>query len=257
MGNFATSERGSTEQGAVILSVQGLNCHYEDTQVLFDVNASFRAGAITVIAGRSGCGKTTLLRNILRLEQPTSGRIEFFGSDISELDEDALMEIRPRLGVLFQNGALLQSMTVGQNVAIPLEQHTRLPEEIIARIVARKLQLVELTGVEDQMPSELSGGMRKRAALARTLALDPEIVLFDEPSAGLDPVTAAALDHLIVDLSRRLGITVVVVTHEVTSIRRIADQFLFIDSGRVRFEGPIGAALQSDIEPVKDFFSHG
>lgn len=242
---------------APAIAVRGLNCHYGETQVLFDIDATFASGSITVIAGRSGCGKTTLLRNILMLVRPTSGRVEFFGDDISAMEEDELMSMRPRLGVLFQNGALLQSSTVGENVAVPLEQHTRLSPEIIERIVLRKLQLVELPGSEHLMPSELSGGMRKRAALARTLALDPDIVFFDEPSAGLDPVTASALDRLIVGLSRQLGITVVVVTHELTSIKRIADRMLFIDKGRACFEGSLEDALESRIEPLHEFFVHG
>ncbi len=246
-------ERASTPA----VRVKGLNCHYGGTQVLFNVDAVFPRGSITVIAGRSGCGKTTLLRNILRLVEPSSGEIEVFGEEITSLSEDDLMAMRPRLGVLFQNGALLQSATIGANVAVPLEQHTRLSPDIIERIVLRKLQLVDLAGSERMMPSELSGGMKKRAALARTLALDPEIVFFDEPSAGLDPVTAASLDELIVELSRKLGITVVVVTHELTSIRRIADRMLFIENGHSRFEGPLGDALESSISALTDFFAHG
>ena len=252
-----SDRRGSAASKEPAVRVNGLNCHYGGTHVLFDIDAVFPSGTITVIAGRSGCGKTTLLRNILRLVEPSSGTIEVFGEEITSLDEDDLMAMRPRLGVLFQNGALLQSATVGANVAVPLEQHTRLSSDIIDRIVLRKLQLVELGGSEQMMPSELSGGMKKRAALARTLALDPDIVFFDEPSAGLDPVTAAALDALILELSRKLGITVVVVTHELTSIRRIADRMLFIENGHARFEGPLGDALKSDIPALADFFSHG
>ncbi|MFP4644180.1 MAG: ABC transporter ATP-binding protein [Spirochaetales bacterium] len=248
---------GLPEETVPAVRIRGLNCHYGGTQVLFDIDATFPAGSITVIAGRSGCGKTTLLRNILRLVEPSSGRIEVFGDEITSLREDELMTIRPRLGVLFQNGALLQSATIGANVAVPLEQHTRLSSDIIERIVLRKLQLVDLGGSERMMPSELSGGMKKRAALARTLALDPEIVFFDEPSAGLDPVTAASLDGLILELSRKLGITVVVVTHELTSIRRISDRMLFIENGYARFEGPLGEAMESDIPALVDFFSHG
>ena len=248
---------GQPEEKVPAVRVRGLNCHYGGTQVLFDIDADFPTGSITVIAGRSGCGKTTLLRNILRLVEPSSGTIEVFGDEITALPEDELMAMRPRLGVLFQNGALLQSATIGANVAVPLEQHTRLSSDIIERIVLRKLQLVDLGGSELMMPSELSGGMKKRAALARTLALDPDVVFFDEPSAGLDPVTAAALDVLILELSRKLGITVVVVTHELTSIRRIADRMLFVENGQARFEGPLGEALVSEIPALVDFFSHG
>lgn len=246
-----------SDQPKTALRVRRLRSHYGDVEVLHDVDATIPDGSITVVAGRSGCGKTTLLRSILRLIDSTSGTIELFGRDIGELEEDDLVELRPRIGVLFQNGALLQSMTVGANIAVPLEQHTRLPPDVIQRIVLRKLQLVELDGVEHLMPAELSGGMRKRAALARTLALDPEIVFFDEPSAGLDPVTAAALDRLIVGLSRKLGITVIVVTHELTSIRRIADRMLFIDEGRAVFEGTLHEAETCSVEPVRQFFAQG
>ncbi len=243
--------------GVPAVRVRSLDCHFGGSQILFGIDAAFPSGSITVIAGRSGCGKTTLLRNILRLIEPSSGTIEVFGKDITAMPEDELMTLRPRLGVLFQNGALLQSATVGANVAMPLEQHTRLSPGIIERIVLRKLQLVDLSGSEQMMPSELSGGMKKRAALARALALDPDIVFFDEPSAGLDPVTAASLDTLILELNKKLGITVVVVTHELTSIRRIADRMLFIDSGRGMFEGHLGDALESDIPALTDFFAHG
>ncbi len=237
-----------------VMAIHDLDCHYKGKQVLYGVNASFPPGKITVIAGRSGCGKTTLLRNALRLNEPSSGRIEFFGQDISHLSQEELMELRPRMGVLFQSGALIQSYTVAENVAVPLEQHTRMPLKLIERVVSRKLELVELEGAENSMPSELSGGMRKRAALARTLALDPEIVFFDEPSAGLDPVTAASLDELIVSLSRKLRITVVIVTHELTSIKRIADRMLFLDSGKAVFEGSLNQALASDLPPLQEFF---
>ncbi len=243
----------SSSQQAV-LSVHELDCHYKGKQVLHSVSASFPPGQITVIAGRSGCGKTTLLRNALRLNEPSAGRIEVFGQDVTHLNQDELMDLRPRMGVLFQSGALIQSYTVAENVAVPLEQHTRMPLKLIERVVSRKLELVELAGSEHLMPSELSGGMRKRAALARTLALDPEIVFFDEPSAGLDPVTAAALDELIVSLSRKLNITVVIVTHELTSIKRIGDRMLFLDSGKAIFEGPLRDALKSELPPLQEFF---
>ncbi|MFP4510396.1 MAG: ABC transporter ATP-binding protein [Spirochaetaceae bacterium] len=236
-----------------VMSIHDLDCHYKGKQVLHGVSASFPPGQITVIAGRSGCGKTTLLRNALRLNEPSKGRIEVFGIDITHMSQEELMSLRPRMGVLFQSGALIQSYTVAENVAVPLEQHTHMPLKLIERVVSRKLELVELAGAEHQMPAELSGGMRKRAALARTLALDPEIVFFDEPSAGLDPVTAAALDELIMSLSRKLNITVVIVTHELTSIKRIGDRMLFLDSGRAIFEGPLDEALRSDLPPIQEF----
>jgi len=224
--------------------------------VLFEVSARFPAGQVTVVAGRSGCGKTTLLRNMLGLIRPQAGSIRVFGRDLGDMTEEELLALRPHVGVLFQQGALLQSYTVGENVAIPLERHTNLPQSIITSVVRRKLQLVELGGTDRLRPSELSGGMKRRAALARALALDPEVLFFDEPTAGLDPVTAAALDRLILRLRRTLGITVVAVTHELTSIRRIADRMLFIHEGRAVFEGSIAEAERSEAEPVRAFFRY-
>ncbi|TVQ37927.1 MAG: ATP-binding cassette domain-containing protein [Spirochaetaceae bacterium] len=237
-----------------IVRIRDLNFSYGDTPILKGINAEIYPGQITVIAGRSGCGKTTLLRNIVRLEIPTSGSIELFGHEITSYSEQAFGEVRRRIGMLFQHGALLDSISVHDNIAIPLEQHTRLPPRLITRIVDTKLNRVGLNGVTHLFPSELSGGMKKRAALARAMALDPEILFFDEPSAGLDPMTSKTLDALIIGMAQRFGITLVAVTHELTSIRRIADHILFLDDGEVRFDGTFEEANACCDEVVFDFF---
>lgn len=237
-----------------VVRVENLSFSYGNTAVLKDVNVEIYPGQITVIAGRSGCGKTTLLRNIVKLERPAAGRIELFGQRIDTLSEEAFGETRRRIGMLFQNGALLDSISVHDNIAIPLEQHTGLPPRLVRRIVDTKLSRVGLTGVSHLFPSALSGGMKKRAALARAMALDPEILFFDEPSAGLDPMTSKTLDALIGGLAEQFGITLVVVTHELISIRRIADHVLFLDDGEVLFDGTLEAAGSSCNQVVRDFF---
>jgi phospholipid/cholesterol/gamma-HCH transport system ATP-binding protein len=174
---------------------------------------------------------------------------------IQDLDEDEFIQLRRKIGVLFQNGALLNSISIAENIAIPLEQHTGLSPELINYIVKLKLQLVGLENVLTAIPSELSGGMRKRAALARAIALDPIILFADEPGAGLDPVTLASLDHLLMFLKKNLGMTMIIVTHEVNSINRIADRIVFIHKGSVIFIGTPEEALNSELPEVKNFFN--
>ncbi|MGA0173277.1 MAG: ABC transporter ATP-binding protein, partial [Phycisphaerales bacterium] len=201
--------------------------------VLSGVNLEVKPGETLVIMGGSGCGKSTLLRLLIGSLQPTSGRIALFGEDLSTLDEDGLDAVRRKFGILFQSGALFQSMTLAENVALPLEEHTALDRTIIDIQVKIKLELVGLREHAEKLPSEISGGMKKRAGLARALALDPQILFYDEPSAGLDPVTSAEIDQLIVDLTRKLGVTSVVVTHEMDSAFTIADRMVMLDKGRV------------------------
>jgi phospholipid/cholesterol/gamma-HCH transport system ATP-binding protein len=210
---------------------------------------------VLCILGGSGCGKTTLLKHFIGLQQPTKGRVELFGTDWREFGEDERNAARQRVGVLFQAGALLGSKTLATNVAIPLEMHTNLPEAVIERVVRLKLHQVGLEDAADRLPSELSGGMRKRASLARALALDPQLLFCDEPSAGLDPPTSAQLDDLLLSLRESLGIGIVVVTHEIASIRRIADRIAFLDAGKLVYNGTLQAALDSGVEPVIKFFS--
>ena len=238
-----------------IIKVRNLTAKYEEQTILQDINIDVFPNEITVILGKSGCGKTTLLKNIIRLYQPFSGSIEIFGQDVTWMEENEFNIILKKIGVLFQNGALLNSVTVGENVAIPIEQHTNLPRTIINRLVRNKLNLVELDQTVDLFPSQLSGGMRKRAALARAIALDPQILFGDEPSAGLDPVTATALDELLLKLRNILKMTMVIVTHELTSIQRIADRIIFLDEGKILFQGRLDDARSSNIPAVRQFFN--
>jgi phospholipid/cholesterol/gamma-HCH transport system ATP-binding protein len=237
-----------------IIRVRELVAKYKEKTILENINIDIFPNEITVILGKSGCGKTTLLKNIIRLYQPHSGRIEIFGEDVTFMEEKEFNKILTRIGMLFQNGALLNSITVGENIAIPLEQHTDLPASIIRRLVRKKLNLVDLDHAMYLYPSQLSGGMRKRAALARAISLDPKILFCDEPSAGLDPVTAIGLDRLLLKLRDLLKMTLVLVTHELASIRRIADRIIFLENGQVLFYGKFEDALSSDIPAIRDFF---
>ncbi len=238
-----------------IIKVKNLTAKYEDKTILDKINVEIFSNEITVILGKSGCGKTTLLKNIIRLYQPTSGTVEIFGKDVTLMEENEFNLILKKIGVLFQNGALLNSISIAENISIPLEQHTDLPRPIINRLIRNKLNLVELGHAFDLVPSQLSGGMRKRAALARAIALDPQILFGDEPSAGLDPVTASSLDDLLLKLRDILNMTMVIVTHELASIQRIADRIIFLDEGTVLFQGKFKDAQTSDIPSVKAFFN--
>jgi phospholipid/cholesterol/gamma-HCH transport system ATP-binding protein len=245
------------ENRVPVVLVENLNSGYEDQQVLKDISIHALEHQVTIILGSSGCGKTTLLKHLIRLLQPWSGSIKLFGKEITSLDEPDFNVILKKIGVMFQNGALLGSMTVCENVAIPLEQHTSLDDRLIRKMIEMKLNLVGLGHAIDRYPSELSGGMRKRAALARAIALDPPLLFGDEPSAGLDPVTSAGLDALILKMRDQLGMTVVLVSHEVASINRIADHVVFLDEGEVLFCGPIQEAKSAGIEKIDDFFAKG
>lgn len=240
-----------------IICVENLVAKFAEKTILENINLSIYENEIMVILGASGCGKTTLLKNIIRLYEPFSGRVSIFGNDVTHMDEREFNDILKKIGVLFQNGALLNSLTVSENVAIPLQQHTRLPENIIQRVVNQKLHLVELDHAGPLVPSQLSGGMRKRAALARAIVMDPPLLFGDEPSAGLDPVTSAALDELILKLKHYLKMTIVIVTHELASINRVADRITFLDKGRILFVGTLEAAKQAGIPQIDLFFNRG
>jgi phospholipid/cholesterol/gamma-HCH transport system ATP-binding protein len=217
-----------------MIRVEDLVTQYDERLILNHVNLDFPTGETMVILGGSGTGKSTLLRYIMRLENhPTSGRILIRNEDIFAMSEERFNQFRRKIGMLFQGAALFNSMTIEENVALPLRELTQLEESTI-RIMARiKLDLVGLSGVENYMPSQLSGGMKKRAGLARALAMDPEILLFDEPSAGLDPITAAGIDSLILKLKTAFRITIIVVTHELASAFMIADRITVMDRGEV------------------------
>lgn len=220
-----------------MIEIHGLNSHYRSRQVLFDVSLTIPRNQVTAIMGVSGCGKTTLLRHLIGLKSSRAGEILVEGNDLGQFDEKGLRDYRRRIGVLFQNGALFNSMSVLENIAVPLRVHTRLPLETVRIMALMKLSMVGLADFWSYMPSQLSGGMRKRAGLARALAMDPEILYVDEPSSGLDPITAAGLDDLILALRETLGTTIVVITHELESAFKIGNQIIVMDQGRVMISG--------------------
>jgi phospholipid/cholesterol/gamma-HCH transport system ATP-binding protein len=223
----------SADSSEPVIVVHDLVTHYGGRLVLDQVSLEVRRRETLVILGGSGCGKSTLLRHLVGLARPTSGSVRLFGEDICRISESELNRIRRRIGMSFQGSALLNSMTVAENVALPLREHTPLEDSTIRVMARMKLDQVGLAGVDDYLPAQLSGGMKKRAGVARALAMDPEILLFDEPSAGLDPVIAAGIDHLILKLKAAFGVTIVVVTHELASAFLIADRILLLDKGRV------------------------
>jgi phospholipid/cholesterol/gamma-HCH transport system ATP-binding protein len=212
-----------------VIEVDHMVARYGERTILEDISLTVQRGERCVIVGGSGCGKTTLLRHLVGLQRPASGRVIVDGEDISAADEDQLRRVQRRIGVLFQAGALFTSLTLGENIALSLEEYTTLLPATVALLVRIKLSMVKLAGFEGFRIAELSGGMKKRAALARAMALDPSILFFDEPSAGLDPVTSAELDELIVQINRSLGTTIVVVSHDLSSIFTIADRVIMLD----------------------------
>ena len=239
-----------------ILSVSRLKAGYGKKIVLHNVSFSMERGEIRAILGTSGCGKSTLLNNILGLEKAMNGEIEILGARLKAGKEQVPLSVQKRMGVLFQNGALLSSLTVFQNVALPIRLHRpQTPESEIKDMVASRLEKVNMLHAIDKLPSELSGGMRKRAALARAIALDPELLFCDEPSAGLDPVTSRSLDDLLLFLRESLKLSVLIVTHELDSIKTIADKILFLKTGDVLLDCYLKEGLESDIADVRDFFS--
>lgn len=235
------------------IKVQGLVTHYGNREILKNLTFDIPRGMATVILGGSGCGKSTLLKHLIGLLKPSSGEIHINGQDIAGMEEEELNEVRKKMGVLFQGAALLNSMTLADNVALPMREHTKLKESTIQIMVRMKLELVDLSGFENLYPSQLSGGMKKRAGLARAMALDPEFLFFDEPSAGLDPVTAAGLDELILKLKDVFKMTIVVVTHELPSVFTIADYVIMLDAGNVIFMGTLDELKASDNTKIRMF----
>lgn len=243
--------------GEPIIQVRNLTAGYDGTVVLRDINFDVRAGEVFTILGGSGSGKSTLLKHMIGLKKPLGGSILIDGTDIVAAQGPEWLDVLRKIGVAYQSGALFGSMTVVSNVALVLEEFTDLPREAVERIAQMKLKAVGLQAAAYKMPAELSGGMRKRAAIARALALDPKILFLDEPSAGLDPITSAQLDDLILDLSRSLGVTFVIVTHELPSIFAVADRAILVDkeTQTVIAEGrPQDLRDKSEHPMVRQFF---
>ena len=225
----ATQAPVAAGDDAPVIEVRGLTMKYGDRVVMKDLDFTVARGEVFVLMGGSGSGKSTLLKHLIGLKAPAKGTIVFEGEAFDLDDEVVRKRILRRMGVLYQNGALWSGLTLAENVALPLEEFTELDAATIAEVVSLKLALVGLRGFEEFYPSEISGGMRKRAALARAIALDPDVLFFDEPSSGLDPISASRLDDLILELKASFGSTIVVVTHDLDSIFRIADRALFLD----------------------------
>lgn len=238
------------------IEVRDLTMAYGPRVIMKEMNFQIRRGEIFVIMGGSGCGKSTLLKHLIGLIDPAEGEIYYDGVRFTETSREERDTVRQTFGVLYQAGALWGSMTLAENISLPLEQYTSLSKATIREVASFKLALVGLNGFEDYYPSEISGGMRKRAALARAMALDPDILFFDEPSAGLDPISSARLDDLILQLRDSLGATIVMVTHELASIFAISDRciYLDVDTKRITAEGPPKELAESaDDEKVREF----
>ena len=240
-------------EAEVVISTRDLRLKYGTREVLHGISFDVRRGETVAILGGSGSGKSTLLRTLVGLEPPSSGHIWIKGRDIASIPRVELDEIRKKIGMSFQGGALFGSMTVGENVALPLREHTQLEESTIEIILRLKLDQVGLAGFENYMPSQLSGGMKKRAAVARALAMDPEILFFDEPSAGLDPIIAAGIDGLILKLKKAFRMTIIVVTHELASAFLIADRMVLVDKGHIVAMGTTEEMRTSQHPRVRQF----
>ncbi len=212
-----------------IIEINDLSKHYGKQTVLENINLEIKRGEILCIVGGSGCGKSTLLRQIIGLESPTTGEIYVSGEKYYPSPPKVQEKIIKKFGVMFQLGGLLASMTLAENIALPLKSYTKFSDSDIEEVIKIKLASVGLDGFQDYLPSEISGGMKKRAALARAMALDPEILFFDEPASGLDPITSASLDNLIIELNRALGTTMIIVTHELASIMNVAHRVVMLD----------------------------
>jgi len=236
-----------------VLSLRNLRVSYGEREILHGISFDVVAGETLVILGGSGSGKSTLLRTLVGLEKPSAGEIWIKGRDLAKTSAEEMDEIRRKIGMSFQGGALFGSMTVGENVALPLREHTRLEDSTIEIMLRLKLQQVGLEGFEYYTPAQLSGGMKKRAAVARALAMDPEILFFDEPSAGLDPIIAAGIDELILELKRAFHMTIIVVTHELASAFLIADRMLLIDKGNIVALGTTEEMRSSTQPRVRQF----
>jgi phospholipid/cholesterol/gamma-HCH transport system ATP-binding protein len=238
---------------APVISVNDIRLRYGDREVLHGLTFEVRHGETVVVIGGSGSGKSTLLRTLVGLEKPSSGEVRIKGVDITKATPREMDAIRKKIGLAFQGGALIGSLSVGENIALPLLEHTDLEPTTIEVMVRIKLEQVGLSGFENYSPAELSGGMKKRAAFARAMAMDPEILFFDEPSAGLDPITAAGIDDLILNLKKAYAMSIVVVTHELASAFLIADRIILINLGDIVAMGPVQEIRNSQDPLVRQF----
>jgi len=250
---MTTEQVLSASQTEPAVSLRNLRVSYGEREILHGISFDVMRGETLVILGGSGSGKSTLLRTLVGLEKPSAGEILIKGQDLAKTSAAEMDEIRKKMGMSFQGGALFGSMTVGENVALPLREHTRLEDSTIEIILRLKLEQVGLEGFEYYTPAQLSGGMKKRAAVARALAMDPEILFFDEPSAGLDPIIAAGIDELILELKRAFHMTIIVVTHELASAFLIADRMLLIDKGNIVALGTTEEMRSSTQPRVRQF----
>jgi len=249
------AEFQNREPDVPVIDVTGLEVYYGRRRILHGIDFRVMPNEIRVIMGGSGSGKSTLLRALLGLKQPTRGVVKLLGTDIARASAAEMLALRRKMGVSFQGGALFTSMTVGDNVALPLREHTKLDENTI-RIMSRlKLEVVNLGGFQDLMPAQLSGGMVKRAALARAIVMDPKLLFFDEPSAGLDPVVSAELDELILQLRDAMRMSIVVVTHELESAFKIADSITVLDQGQVLMTGTVDEVKSCKNERIQDLLN--
>ena len=243
------------QERPAVIEVSNLVTHYGDREILHGIDMTIHEGEIMVIMGGSGSGKTTLLRHLLGLEKATSGSIKLLGQELTTMSDVELYELAKKMGVAFQSGALFSSMTVGENVMLPLVEHTRLDRETMEIMMRIKLEIMKLAGFEDLTPAELSGGMIKRTAFARAVIMDPTILFADEPSAGLDPVVSRTVDELILDLRDAMRMTIVVVTHELDSAFRIADRITVLDKGTILTIGTIDEVKNSPNERIQNLLN--
>ena len=251
-------ERGTSDRRRMtrepFVEFEGVYKAYGDKQVLRGANLKVFRGEVMVILGGSGSGKSVTLRHMLGLEAPDAGRVIVEEEDITDLPEEELYRVRKKFGMLFQSGALFDSMTVFENIAFPLREHTDMSDGEIERAVHEKLELVNLPGTENLMPVDLSGGMRKRVGLARSIVLDPKMILYDEPTTGLDPITAQKINEMIIDLQSKLNVTSVVVTHDIQSAFSVGDRIAFLNRGVFEWVGAMEAARDADHAGLRDFF---